>query len=253
MIQRQRNLNDVFFSVLVATMVAGWAGLPQAIAGTGSAISAPTSIDTQQPQVAVEPLPANLYVLAGENFEFKWSLTEDNPSSLVGSNVAEVWIGDQLQSSHPFSPGIGAHTWLWTAPDTTSASVHLVVNSSDTFGNTTALATANFTVLSSVTHVPEAARAAIFALPAPNPFNPMTKLSFDLPQSGLVTVTVHDARGYRVSTLYSGQQPAGPLALRWDGRDSGGRRQAGGTYFFRLEFQYQGRQEQIIHKAVLLP
>jgi len=254
MIQRNHiNLHNVVCRLLVAGFIVCPLGLGVAEAGTGFSVSATTSIDTRLPQVVVVDPPENLFVLAGETVLMQWSLAEDNPSPAMGDNVAEVWIADQLQASHPFSPGIGSHEWIWTAPDTTSASVHLVVNSSDTFGNTAVLAAANFTVLSSTTHVPEIARAAIFALPAPNPFNPLTKLSFDLPQSGVATVSVHDARGFRVATMLAGHQPAGPLNLQWDGRDETGRRQAGGTYFFRLEFRYQGRKEQIVHKAVLLP
>ena len=43
------------------------------------------------------------------------------------------------------------------------------------------------------------------------------------------TVTVHDARGYRVNTLLQANRSAGPLELRWDGTDETGRRQAGGV------------------------
>ncbi|MFT5232568.1 MAG: hypothetical protein ACI9UQ_000590 [Candidatus Krumholzibacteriia bacterium] len=254
MIQPQRgSLNNVFSGPLVALFFACLFLEAPVLAGTGSAVSAPASIDTRSPEVLVVDPPENLFVLAGETFLMQWSATEDNPSATPGFNVAEVWIGNQLQDSYPFDSAASSHQWTWTAPDTTSALAHLVVNSSDTFGNTSVVAGSNFTILSSVTHVPEASRAAIFSLPAPNPFNPMTRLSFDLPQNGLATVTVHDARGYRVNTLLSGHQAAGPLTLQWDGRDKAGRRQAGGTYFFRLEFLLDGRNEQIVRKAVLLP
>ena len=93
----------------------------------------------------------------------------------------------------------------------------------------------------------------VFALPAPNPFNPLTHLRFSLPEPGPVQVTVHDARGFRVGTLLQTQRPAGPFSLRWNGTDDVGRRQAGGTYFFRLEYHQEGQVRRIVRKAVLLP
>ncbi len=41
--------------------------------------------------------------------------------------------------------------------------------------------------------------------------------------------------------------------MRWDGADGTGRRQAGGTYFFRLEYRQNGKMANIVRKAALLP
>ena len=236
-------------SLLLATAL--WSG--SVWAGTGFGVSGPASIDTKFPVVSVvDPLP-NTVLQGGQTIDLSWSLSDDNPNPAPAANVAEMWIGDVLAESLAFSPGTGNHGWTWTVPDTSSGTVHLVVNSFDTFGNLTVVSGADFTILSTATDVPDGGLVAVFAAPAPNPFNPMTLLRFSLPEAGPVLVTVHDARGFRVDTLLQDHQSAGNLTLRWDGTDHQGRRQAGGTYFFGLQYRDQGQTHRIVRKAVLLP
>ena len=228
-----------------------WSG--SVCAGTGFAISGPASIDTKFPVVDVSDPPPNTVLQGGQMILLTWSLSDDNPNTDPTANVAEMWLGNVLAESKAFAPGYGNHGWNWTVPDTSSGTVHLVVNSFDFFGNLTTVAGADFTILSTATDVPDAGQAPIFALPAPNPFNPMTLLRFNLPEAGPVHVTVHDARGFRVTTLLHDHQPAGTFNLRWDGTDLQGRRQAGGTYFFGLQYTIEGQTHRIVRKAVLLP
>ncbi len=69
----------------------------------------------------------------------------------------------------------------------------------------------------------------------PNPFNPMTAISFSIPTAQKVNLRVYSARGHLVRTLLSGVQPAGVHYSIWDGRDDRGRASASGVYFYRLE------------------
>ncbi len=68
----------------------------------------------------------------------------------------------------------------------------------------------------------------------PNPFNPSTMVSFELALPGRAAVTVHDARGSRVSALLDEALPAGPHLIEWRGRDTAGQPVAAGVYFVRL-------------------
>jgi subtilisin family serine protease len=68
----------------------------------------------------------------------------------------------------------------------------------------------------------------------PNPFNPITTISYDLAASEVVTLAIFDVRGRRVLTLVSGRQPAGRYQVEWDGRDSNGHGVASGVYFYRF-------------------
>ena len=68
----------------------------------------------------------------------------------------------------------------------------------------------------------------------PNPFNPRTRIQFELPHSDAVKLTIHDTLGRRVRTLVSGTHVAGRHQVHWDGRDGGGGSVSSGVYFIRL-------------------
>lgn len=69
----------------------------------------------------------------------------------------------------------------------------------------------------------------------PNPFNPVTKVRFDLERPGTLSLRVHDLRGRLVRKLYEGFHPAGAAELVWDGRDGSGRNVSSGVYWVRME------------------
>jgi hypothetical protein len=69
----------------------------------------------------------------------------------------------------------------------------------------------------------------------PNPFNPVTRISFDLPVTGPVRLTVHDVRGRAVRNLVAGVLSFGTHTAVWNGTDDAGRRVPSGVYFCRIE------------------
>ena len=69
----------------------------------------------------------------------------------------------------------------------------------------------------------------------PNPFNPATKLSFDIASSGHVRLKVYDTAGRLVATLVNEYCYAGNHDVIWDGRDNAGRMSSAGVYLYRLE------------------
>jgi len=69
----------------------------------------------------------------------------------------------------------------------------------------------------------------------PNPFNPSTTISFDLPVSMHAVLEVFDVRGRRVARLLDAGLPAGRHDVVWDGRDAQGRAAGSGVYFYRLQ------------------
>ncbi len=64
----------------------------------------------------------------------------------------------------------------------------------------------------------------------PNPFNPRTTLSVDLPIPGEISLTVHDARGRRVGTVFRGARGVGRHVFEWDGTGDDGRALPSGVY-----------------------
>jgi choice-of-anchor B domain-containing protein len=69
---------------------------------------------------------------------------------------------------------------------------------------------------------------------APNPFNPTTRIRFELGRAGAIEITIHDARGRLVRRLTAGSLEAGEHALVWDGRDAHGAPQPSGIYLYEV-------------------
>ena len=53
----------------------------------------------------------------------------------------------------------------------------------------------------------------------PNPFNPVTTITFELPEAAPVVLTVYNALGQRIRVLKQGDYPAGIHAIRWKAND----------------------------------
>jgi len=69
---------------------------------------------------------------------------------------------------------------------------------------------------------------------APNPFNPVSRVAFALPDDAAVELAVYDVRGTRLRTLATGRWAAGEHEIVWDGRDGRGAALASGPYLVRL-------------------
>lgn len=67
----------------------------------------------------------------------------------------------------------------------------------------------------------------------PNPFNPSTRISFDLPKSGAVRLTVYNILGEKIEELVHGYLPAGTHAFTWRPNNDG-TPLASGVYMYEL-------------------
>ncbi len=64
----------------------------------------------------------------------------------------------------------------------------------------------------------------------PNPFNPSTTISVDLPRASEVTLKIFDLVGHEVATLAQQRMQAGRYSFKWDASGM-----PGGVYFYRLQ------------------
>ena len=98
--------------------------------------------------------------------------------------------------------------------------------------------------------VDTAPRALRLAQNLPNPFNPTTRIVFDMPRSSHVSLRVYGVDGRLVRTLIDETRAAGAAqSVTWDGRDEEGNQQPSGTYFYRLAIE---GGEQLVRKMQLL-
>jgi chitodextrinase len=70
----------------------------------------------------------------------------------------------------------------------------------------------------------------------PNPFNPVTRIAWDLAGRApeRVSLTIYDVRGARVRALVDGVVKPGRYSTTWDGRNDRGEHVSSGVYFYRL-------------------
>ncbi len=69
---------------------------------------------------------------------------------------------------------------------------------------------------------------------APNPFNPRTRVAFEMPRPGRARVEVFDLAGRRVRVLMDRDVTAGNHTVEWYGRNDAGATVAAGAYMLRL-------------------
>ena len=69
----------------------------------------------------------------------------------------------------------------------------------------------------------------------PNPFNPITILSYDLPKNGLVKITVYDMLGNVVNNLINTSQSSGYKSLLWNATNNQGQPVSAGVYLYSIE------------------
>jgi hypothetical protein len=157
---------------------------------------------------------ARFFVYQNQPFDSVWQPTEPIILMPQGRTDGQVSYQVNFNFSIGLKPGAGDTLWVRTLKPITS---------SDVFRFTTG----NGFVLS----VPAPAPLGSYALynNYPNPFNPATTISFDLPRPGDVTLQVFDMLGRVVAVLAQGRMEAGKHQRTFDAT-----RLSSGVYFYRL-------------------
>ncbi|MBC8384060.1 MAG: T9SS type A sorting domain-containing protein [Candidatus Cloacimonetes bacterium] len=81
----------------------------------------------------------------------------------------------------------------------------------------------------------------------PNPFNPTVNISFNLPESGHLTLEIFNIKGQLIKTLFNGSQSSGDNTITWNGLDESSNPVASGIYFSHME-----TNGQFINRKMLL-
>lgn len=68
----------------------------------------------------------------------------------------------------------------------------------------------------------------------PNPFNPTTTIAYTVPQTGMVNMSVYNAKGQLVKTLVNETQSAGDYSIVWNGDNNGADKVTSGIYFYKI-------------------
>ncbi|MGH7494363.1 MAG: S8 family serine peptidase [bacterium] len=68
----------------------------------------------------------------------------------------------------------------------------------------------------------------------PNPFNPETRIAYEIPRAALVEIAVFDMLGRRVRTLIADHAAMGQYQMYWDGRNDQGQLLSSGVYMYKM-------------------
>jgi len=79
--------------------------------------------------------------------------------------------------------------------------------------------------------------------PSPNPFNPVTRISYNVPTTQHVRIAIYDVAGRLVEDLVNETRAAGEHVVEWDAG-----RLPSGVYFYRM----QTGDKTIVRRATLL-
>ena len=71
--------------------------------------------------------------------------------------------------------------------------------------------------------------------PYPNPFNPVTTLSYELPEDAKVNITIYDMIGRQVKTLVNASQTAGYKTIYWNATNDKNRPVSAGLYLYVIQ------------------
>jgi hypothetical protein len=190
--------------------------------------------DTTPPTVTlIQPNGGGEYT-GGEEVDIEWSASDE------GRGVASIDILQSWDSGATYPDTIavgetndGVHTW--TVPDSSTATARVRVIARDDVG----LASfddsdADFAIEAN-TGVPQgAARAFALRQNVPNPFNPVTRIAYSIPEAARVELLIYDLDGRMVRRLVQADRDAGDYTATWEGRTDAGDAAASGIYFYRL-------------------
>jgi hypothetical protein len=93
---------------------------------------------------------------------------------------------------------------------------------------------------------PSPRRTTLVLRAAPNPFNPITTLFFELSEPALMRLQIFQIDGRHVTTLVDGPRRAGPQRVTWRGHDDRGVDVASGTYLARLQVAGTTRTQKLV-------
>ena len=69
----------------------------------------------------------------------------------------------------------------------------------------------------------------------PNPFNPETTISYDLPEQSFVEITIYDMLGKKVRSIVNEKQNPGHKSILWNAKDDYGTVVSAGLYIYQVQ------------------
>jgi len=185
-----------------------------------------TSVTNSPPTVA-NPID-DLSIAVGGNF----TVDLESASVFSDANGDDLSYSASSSSTSTALASISGDVLIVTGVAIGSATI--TVNADDGNGGTVS---DNFTVSVEAVSIDSEQIPLQFAVHQnyPNPFNPVTTIRYELPENGLVTVTIYDMLGKLEKTLINQTQDAGYKSIIWDGTNKYGKPVSAGIYLYQIQ------------------
>ena len=72
----------------------------------------------------------------------------------------------------------------------------------------------------------------------PNPFNPETCISYNLPFECQTELSIYNLKGKKIMTLVNETQEAGYYSVSWNGKNENDLEVSSGVYIYRIETEH---------------
>ena len=80
----------------------------------------------------------------------------------------------------------------------------------------------------------------------PNPFNPITRISFDIPFKSQVSLIIYDILGQEVKELIKGDMTEGRHSVVWNAINNEGKKVSAGIYFYNINYENSKQIKKLI-------
>ena len=169
---------------------------------------------------------------------FNASTRKGTTSTVAGSfaalsKTALYTVAEYENGIRASSNNISAATFTWIAPAAGTGTVSLYLSGSQgsKSGPHPKIVLSSTEQSASAVHETNAAPAQ-YGLEQnfPNPFNPSTEITYQLPAKGHVLLTVHNVLGKEIASVVNEFENAGTHTIRFNAASL-----AGGVYFYRLQ------------------
>jgi len=204
--------------------------------------------DTEPPTVTLgQPTGGEEYT-AGEEVDIQWTASD----GARGVSSIDILLSCDGGTTYPDAIAIGETDdgiFEWTVPDTSTTTARIRVIARDDVGLASFDDSDSDFTIEADTGVPDdATRSFALRQNVPNPFNPVTRIAYSIPEPARVELLIYDVGGRIVRRLVDGEHPADDYTAVWDGRNDDGEATGSGIYFYRL--MADGRE--LARKMILL-
>jgi len=83
----------------------------------------------------------------------------------------------------------------------------------------------------------------------PNPFNPITTISFSTQENSKINLSIYNIKGQKIKTLIDDEIDKGNHSISWNGEDENNKSVSSGVYFYKINVN---NETKIVNKSLLL-